>query len=181
MRYPDTNIMTRLFHLFHVLGFEKGKQLIPYHFSCDEAFKLYNGQRHKVGDVKVHSTDPDKVDPFHFGKPNGGDVGEDWIYAGYGQLYEDAIKPFADALLADLKPGAYPPEAGWRRLMRFDQYSTGGYMTQCMKYDGTAINWIETMALSSASLLSNGLAEIVLDELSFGGADPTKVEWWCIE
>ncbi|KAG8853979.1 hypothetical protein FRB96_007842 [Tulasnella sp. 330] len=133
MRYPKTNIMKRLFHLFHLLKLtEENGKLIPYVFACEKAFKMYNGIRKTIGDVKTHSTEPDKVDPFRFARDHGGDVSNDFIYPGYSSLYSDAITPFSDALANDLKPGAQPANAGWRKLMRFDEYSTRGYMSECM-------------------------------------------------
>ncbi|KAG8868646.1 hypothetical protein FRB97_002117, partial [Tulasnella sp. 331] len=61
MRFPETNIMARLFHLFHLLDLtEKNGKLLKYVFACDKAFKLYNGIRKTVGEVKTHSTEPDK-------------------------------------------------------------------------------------------------------------------------
>ncbi|KAG8869335.1 hypothetical protein FRB97_001345 [Tulasnella sp. 331] len=179
MRFPKTNIMTRLFHLFDLLKLtEENGKLIPYVFACNEAFKLYNGIRKTIGEVKTHSTEPDKVDPFRFARDHGGDVSNDFIYPGYSSLYSDAITPFSDALANDLKPGAQPANAGWRKLMRFDEYSTRGYMSECMKYGRNAINWMETMSYSTG-WYDQSLAETVLEDMCFGG-DPTKVHWVCL-
>ncbi|KAG8988895.1 hypothetical protein FRB93_003920 [Tulasnella sp. JGI-2019a] len=165
MRFPKTNIMKRLFHLFDHLDLTtENKKLIDYYFVCDEAFKMHNGIRKYVKDVKAHSTDPDKVDPFGFAIDHGGDVNDDFIYPGYSSLYNDAIKPFTTALTNDTKPNAKPAGAGWRKLMRFDQFSTRSYMSQCLKYDMNAINWMETMSYSTG-WYDQSLAETVLEDM----------------
>lgn len=180
MRFPDTNIMKRLFHLFKLLDLtEENRKLLPYRFACNNAFKLYNGTRKTVGEVATHSTQPNLVDPFNFAKDHGGDVSNDFIYPGYASLYSDAITPFSTALNNDLQPGARPAHAGWRKLMRFDEFSTRTYMSQCLKYGRNAINWMETMSYSTG-WYDQSLAETVLEDMAFGD-DPTKVKWYCLE
>lgn len=180
MRYPDIPLMSRLFNLFEKLNLtEASGILIDYKFSCPKAWKMYNGIRKQIKDVSTHSTKPDKVDPFHFGEDNGGNVIKDFIYSGYQKLFSDTLTPFTTALVADTEPNAYPANAGWRKLMRFDQYSVRGYMSDCLKYPLNEISWLETMTFSTGGY-SMSLAELVLAQINFGANVP-DAKWYCLE
>ncbi|KAG8867758.1 hypothetical protein FRB97_002971 [Tulasnella sp. 331] len=78
-----------------------------------------------------------------------------------------------------LEPSAQPTNAGWRKLMPFDDSSTRGQMSQCLKYDRSAINWMETMPYLSG-WYDQSLVETVLDDMAFGGG-PTAMVWFYLD
>lgn len=191
MRFPETNIMTRVFHLFRSVylnsdGIKLEDKMIQYKFADSpkqreppkgNTFRLFNGIRFRAKDL------PKDGDPFLFGRARGGDVHQDYIDIGASKLFSDAVKPFADAILSDM--ANHPQhdskcEAGFRNLMRFDQYSTRGYLSDCKKIEPTAISWMETMTFSTG-WFDRALSETVFETLCFGSNGPLDINWYCLE
>lgn len=187
MRYPKTNIMTRTFNLFNgkwlnTNGINIKDKVIQYKFADvpdqggkpkGNTFRMYNGIRKRAKDI------PATGDVFGFAQASGGDVDKDYIEVGASKLLDDAIQPFVGALVSDMekKPRG---EAGLKNLMRFDQYSTRGFLSDCKKIEPTAINWMETMTYSTG-WFDRSLSETVFETLCFGAKGPLDVEWYCLE
>lgn len=180
MRFPNTNIMTRTLNLFfgpwlNSDGIDIQSKVIPYQFADHNgnSFRMFNGIRKRQKDISPTG------DVFGFSAASGGDVSADYITMGAGKLLDDAIQPFCDALEKDMESNP-PGEAGWRNLMRFDQYSTRGYLSDCKKIEPTAINWMETMTYSTG-WYDRSLTETVLETLCFGKDGPLSMDWYCLE
>jgi len=62
--------------------------------------------------------------------------------------------------------------------MSFDMYSTRAYMSDCLKYSRTSINWMETMTYSTG-FYDQALSETVFEDMAFGG-DPTTINWYTL-
>lgn len=175
MRFPDINIMTRLFHLFSYLNLSAS--VVPYYLTAKEnnGYLLYNN-------VRVRQNALPTGDIFDAGN-TGIDIS--YILAGHQNIIDDVVKPFVVALQQDLLDGG---TAGWDMLQVNDGYSLRAYMS--FKYipdpqlqiplthlPAEVVNWCETMG-DSTGAYDRALSEIVLDALAFGD---TNFEWKCIE
>jgi len=156
--------MKRLFDLFNCEALNPGlaSDLVPYIFNDPNTFRLYNGTRYKQDKVPVAP-----VDAFKYSIRAGGNVEQDFINGGYQKVYDEAMSGFIKDILND-------PEAGIRKLMRFDQYSVRGYMADCLKLPGPIIDWCETMNRSTGGY-DLSLTQTVLNMLPFSGGG---VDWY---
>jgi hypothetical protein len=175
MRFPDINVMKRVFHLFHSEQLNSGEDklknhLIDFKFSNDDAFHLFNNIR-----IPNKYTGNATADMFNF--INVPQIGA----SGYETLVNNAIGPFIKKLEDDMK--AKPPSyEGWNHLMENDIYSTRTYMSLKLRYDTPTIDWLESMDKSSG-WYDRALAETVLESIAFGvTSDPNvKTKWYCLE
>jgi hypothetical protein len=175
MRFPDMNIMTRLFHLFAYLNLSAS--VVPYYMTPKEnnGYLLYN-------DTRVRQNALPTGDAF-----KAGTIGVDasYIRAGHQNIVDDVVKPFVTALEQDLLDGG---TAGWEMIRANDAYSLRAYMS--FKYipdpklqiplvspPTEVVNWCETMGDSTGGY-DRALSETVLDALAFG---QPNIEWKCIE
>jgi hypothetical protein len=106
MRYPQIPFMTRTFGLFDYLNINAAtKTLIPYVMSLGQNLNFFNGT--VLTNNQVNNGGPD---PFH---------------VGLTQTYSDLI----DAKIGQMKAQiANNFQQGWNELLKYDQYSTRGYM-----------------------------------------------------
>ncbi|KAJ8475240.1 hypothetical protein ONZ45_g15681 [Pleurotus djamor] len=171
MRFPDTIVMTRLFHLFkygplNTLPFDLQGKLRPYLFkdAKEKSLLYYNDVR------KTRGSDP-SGDDFQWSQL---DVSEDYLKVGVTPIVNDMVTPFSDKLVRDLAEGTHE---GWDYLMQFDAYSTRAYMST--KYipspnlglpatplSTTTVNWCETFD-KSTGWYDRSLAETVLEDMCF--------------
>lgn len=188
MRFPQTNIMTRLFHLFNYRPLKyKGKQLsellVPYYFTAvkNNAYLYYNGIRRRQNDIGAEGFRAEELD-----------VPPGYINVGADQIMSDAIRPFARVLMEDLTTSS---TTGWDAMMRYDSYSTRGFMSTVYRPNPSfnvppvnlptqVVNWCETMSNSTGSY-DKAFTAMVLDELAFGfdpnPEDTEKVNWFCLD
>ncbi|KAF9486974.1 hypothetical protein BDN71DRAFT_568475 [Pleurotus eryngii] len=179
MRFPDTIIMTRLFHLFrygplNTGDFQLASKLKDYHFKDTKGNNLlyYN-------DVRKRRNSNPSGDDFLWSDLG---VGNDYLQAGVEDIMQDVITPFSDELVRDLDTGS---TRGWDQLMEFDTYSTRAYMST--KYipspnlglpprnpSTAVINWCETFD-KSTGWYDRSLAETVLEDMAFGLPGPWKL------
>lgn len=178
MRFPNTPMMKRTFHLFHKLKKEADLSLIPYIFDNENSTLQYNDILMKRG---LSTEDPKKWDvpgiPSRFAQH------------GWSGLVNNVMDPFVKRLAEDFKRRE---KKGWELMMHYDQYSTRAYMSGrrsdakaeldelgLMPYPTPVVDWLETFDTSSASY-DRALSEAVLDSLAFTFPQ-SEVKWWCIE
>ncbi|KAH9926686.1 uncharacterized protein B0H18DRAFT_1005121 [Fomitopsis serialis] len=178
MRFPDTPMMKRTFHLFDKLTQDAGLSQIPYIFESPNTTLMYNGVLMK----RSSSTE----DPAAWDI----DIPSQFEQHGWSALLDNAVDPFVKELAADF---ARDDKKGWRLMMDYDQYSTRAYMSAnrsdirqeldglgLMPYPTPVVDWIETFDNSSAAY-DRALSEDVLDSLAFAFPQETPVEWWCVD
>jgi hypothetical protein len=187
MRFPETDLMTRVFRLFRYPplnkdGFALEAKLQPYIFTNGNTFLSYNGHT-----FKQNALPPD--DPFRSSENIKDADPRPYIAIGSEAIKNDIIKPFALRLLDDLK---YNTKKGWEYMMDFDKYSTRAYMA--VQYRPSSelaipdaplptdvINWCETFETSTGGF-DRALTDEVLESLAFGWNPENKVpKWFCIE
>ena len=195
MRFPKTDFMNRVFHLFGYGPLNEGdlqlsKKLKPYYFADENKNDLrsYNGETLKVSDVTANSFQPRAV--IHDVDPT------PYIAAGPKEIMNDVIEPFARRLYDDI---GHNVNTGWAYMKEFDHCSTRAYMSilyrpskELQKKFGVpnrpltsdVINWVETLD-SGTGWYDRALSETVLESIAFGwkpSAGPTtKTDWYCIE
>ncbi len=179
MRFPDNEVMRRLFHLFNYEPLNTGDfqlraKLRDYHFEDLKNNNLlyFNDTRRKRGGTSG--------DGFQWSDLG---VGEEYLKVGVTEIMNDAFRPFVDALEKDMVDGG---SDGWNLLMEVDAYSTRGYLST--KYipspnlgipreplATSIVNWCETFSNSTSSF-DRAWAESILEELCF-----TAPRWKLIE
>ncbi|KAF4575442.1 hypothetical protein EYR40_004818 [Pleurotus pulmonarius] len=179
MRFPDNEVMRRLFHLFNYKPLNTGEfqlhaKLREYHFDDLKNNNLlyFNDTRRKRGGTSG--------DDFQWSDLG---VGEEYLKVGVTEIMNDAFRPFVDALEKDMVDGG---SDGWNLLMEVDAYSTRGYLST--KYipspnlgipreplATSIVNWCETFSNSTSSF-DRAWAESILEELCF-----TAPQWKLIE
>ncbi|KAL4266201.1 FAD/NAD(P)-binding domain superfamily protein [Pleurotus pulmonarius] len=179
MRFPDNEVMRRLFHLFNYKPLNTGEfqlhaKLREYHFDDLKNNNLlyFNDTRRKRGGTSG--------DDFQWSDLG---VGEEYLKVGVTQIMNDAFRPFVDALEKDMVDGG---SDGWNLLMEVDAYSTRGYLST--KYipspnlgiprkplATSIVNWCETFSNSTSSF-DRAWAESILEELCF-----TAPQWKLID
>jgi hypothetical protein len=190
MRYPQTDIMRRLFHLFNYPPLKyKGTPLkdllIPYYFTAKDnnAYLYYNGIRRRGNNVAGESFRAEELG-----------VPPEYVSVGWGKIKSDVIRPFARVVSEDLAT-AIPSTVGWDALMKYDSYSTRGFMSNVYRPNSSfivppvnvptnVVNWCENMD-TSTGWYDRAFSETVLEDLAFGfdpnPEDTKKVEWVCLE
>ncbi|KAG8916609.1 hypothetical protein FRC01_002961 [Tulasnella sp. 417] len=160
-RYPDADknpSMKRLFMLFNCRqlnppnGPKLADKLLDYKFNCNDAFRYYNGVRTKISDT---------TNTFRFQETG---VDSKFLRLGGEKVLEDyVLNDFVDDLLDDLNTGGHK---GWDKLMKFDNYSTRGYMTLVKGIDAVTVDWVETVTYGTG-WFDKALAELVLEYIAF--------------
>ena len=110
MRFPDIPWMKPVMDLFTELELDKVK--IPYILSTDENLNFFNGKSLTNAGVKI-SAQEGKYDPFNT-KVTG-------INGTVDDMVTRQIEPFRNALKVDF-------DKGFEALMKYDAWSTRGYM-----------------------------------------------------
>ncbi|KAI9453225.1 L-amino acid oxidase 1 [Russula earlei] len=177
MRFPNNNANKRTFELFKQLGVSRN--LIPYVFSQDDNFLIFNGIQttaaaaktqgnHFLDDIPQQYTDKVYRDP--------------WGRTVYGlqACINEALDPFREPLIKNFKQG-------WQNLMTYDWASTRSYLTReapnYPNYPLSVVQWMETRDGGTGGY-DRAFSETVLESLEFD--DPTQeatggVKWWCLE
>ena len=193
MRFPKTESMRRVFHLFKYPPLNTGDiqlnaKVKEYRFSCDNALLSYNGATVRRSDFAGEDSDifscSERIldtDP----KP--------YIKAGIRAIVNDVIDPFATAIIQDIQNGGIEIGPGWTKLMKFDGYSTRAYMAFVYKpskklglpeehLSTDVINWLETW--TTTGTFDRAFTEFVLGCVNFGwGPDEEPNRYinfgWC--
>ncbi|KKY38289.1 putative l-amino acid oxidase [Diaporthe ampelina] len=167
MRYPHIPTMDRTFNLFDQLHVPT----VPYILDNPKAPKLFNDRHFSEG-----------FDPYHVSVKNGGSV-PDEVVDNAEKILGDVFGAFKDAM-------AHNFEAGFAKLMEYDNFSTREFLKRMVcgplqekLYDFFAIQWMETQD-TSTNLFDQAFSESVMDSFDFDY--PTKdkntpVKWSCIE
>ncbi|KAH9835191.1 FAD/NAD-binding domain-containing protein [Rhodofomes roseus] len=184
MRFPDTPMMKRTFHLFKKLTEEANLSLIDYIFESPNSTLLYNGKIMK----RASSTQ----DPTAWDVRN---IPSQYAQEGWSALVNNVVDPFVKQLAEDIKRD---DKKGWKLMMEYDQYSTRAYMSanrsdtrpeldelRLMPYPTPVVDWLE-MFDKSSGWYDHALSETVLETLAFnfppsGGNEEKQVEWRCID
>jgi hypothetical protein len=187
MRFPQTDAMNRMFHLFgypplNTPDIALAQKLAPYRFSNDNCLMSYNGIIKTVAQSKTPG-DHFKSAAVIQDTPNA----SAYISATPGAIKTDALAPFVDKILHDLRTGG---DKGWKHLMKFDKYSFRAYLS--LAYTPSeklgipqeplptdVVNWMETFAGTTGSF-DRALSDTVLDAIAFGWPSPDDVKWSCI-
>lgn len=176
MRFPESPVMQRLFHLFHCpqlndpdSGIEVASHLIPYlfHDNTGNSFLDYNGTN-----VPRSNT----AETFSFQATG---VGQDALSEGAKPILTRLYAPFVNLLQGDLSTSP-PGTTGWNFLMQFDKYSTRSYLAINADKSQPTINWLETMS-AGTGWFDQALSESVLEWIAFGGDRDGGYPWWCLE
>ncbi|KZT70525.1 amine oxidase [Daedalea quercina L-15889] len=180
MRFPDTPMMKRTFHLFSKLQREAGLVQIPYIFKNDNATLLYNSVLMKRANASEKPTEWRVAD-----------IPSIFAQHGWSALVQNVVNPFVEQLAQDFERRG---EEGWKLMMKYDQYSTRAYMSgnrsdtqprdqldrlNLMPYPTPVVDWLETFDKSTA-WYDRALSETVLESLAFAFPQP-EVKWWCID
>ncbi|KAG8704051.1 hypothetical protein FRC11_010240, partial [Ceratobasidium sp. 423] len=188
MRFPQIPSMERVFKLFDYPPLNQGdktlkSKLTPFLFANNNTFFDYNG-------VTVRRSAVPSADPFKADQVLDSPEKQAYIKTGAAKIADDVIRPFATALLDDLKNGT---NEGWKKLMEKDTHSTRSYMGFAYEpsaqlnlpkgpLPGDVINWVETFD-KSTGWYDRSLSETVLEAIAFGwqpdSARPT--DWFCID
>ncbi|KAJ8517742.1 hypothetical protein ONZ45_g5116 [Pleurotus djamor] len=171
MRFPDTVVMTRLFHLFkyrplNTKPFDLHGKLRDYHFKDVKGNSLMY-----FNDVRRTRGSKPSGDAFQWSQL---DVGENYLDVGVDMIVKDMVEPFSNALVRDLQNGT---QDGWDLLMQFDNYSTRAFMSTkyipspslglpAQPLSNTTVNWCETFD-KSTGWYDRSLAETVLEDMCF--------------
>ncbi|KAF4575443.1 hypothetical protein EYR40_004817 [Pleurotus pulmonarius] len=162
MRFPDTIIMTRLFHLFrygplNTGDFQLASKLKDYHFKDTKGNNLlyYN-------DVRKRRNSNPSGDDFLWSDLG---VGHDYLKAGVEDIMQDVITPFADELVRDLDTGS---TKGWEWNSTHIRRGR-----TCPPNTSRALIWASR--LISTGWYDRSLAETVLEDMAFGLQGPWKL------
>jgi monoamine oxidase len=144
--------------------------LKPYCLSAENNIYYYNHQ-HLIVKDNITARSYLANDALHFGDSYHGGPGtgvpdvyaksdySDWL----DNIYSDFKKDLADNF-----------EEGWKKLMKYDRYSTRSYLLT--KFPIPVIHWLETMD-SASGLYDLAFSESIMDSLDFDY--PAKeVKWW---
>lgn len=182
MRFPiGLPHMSRLKKLFEHDDIKGNITLIEYMYDSKDnmGYLHYNGVRTRKKDITTHSGDI-----FCSSQ-----VGVPSKYASYDNIAREVRKDYVAALAKDLQNGG---DAGWKKLMQKDRYSTRTYMSLDYKpsselqlsdevgLSNDVINWCETMSGSMGGY-DGAFSQTVLTAMAFGATDPPPdPNWKCI-
>ncbi|KZP31471.1 hypothetical protein FIBSPDRAFT_945004 [Athelia psychrophila] len=160
--------------------------IIPFKFAdtLKMEYLYYNGVRTRQKDLP---TPPG--DFFHFSEVGVSTSDPDYFNpsAGYDAICGDVLKDYVVALAADLQNGG---DAGWKKLMSKDRYSTHSYMSldykpnpelnigESVGLPDDVINWCESMD-KSTGWYDRAFSETVLEAMAFGAT--AKPCWMCLD
>ncbi|KAH8096667.1 hypothetical protein BXZ70DRAFT_895787 [Cristinia sonorae] len=165
MRFPDTPPMQPVMRLFRELKLEN--VMIPYIPTIDDNINFFNNNI-KTNTQVAAAADMGEFDPFRTWTRGLTGTAKDMYYAQIG--------PFRKALVENF-------EKGWRMLMKYDAYSTRGFMTikgsdGVGTYSTKVVDYLETFGAGSG-MYDQALSEAVLQSLDFDY--PDDVNWWTIQ
>ncbi|TFK66664.1 FAD/NAD(P)-binding domain-containing protein [Pluteus cervinus] len=180
MRFPDTPMMRRTFHLFKLLG--NRIKPIDYIFSNDNSILLYNNDPKQNGP-------PTEIAVL--GDPRVQDIPDRYKRKTITDLVEYVIGPFAKALAKDITGGG---REGWDLMMKYNKYSTRAYMLLVptdpsldpeglLPYPTQLIDLLETFDSSTGSY-DDAFTEAVLDQLAFSWPEKKpgeEIRWRCLD
>ena len=185
MRFPDIPWMKPVMDLFTELGLDNVK--IPYIMSVDDNINFFNGERLTNAQLQIKGQ-AKEYDPFRTQIKG--------ITGTVDEMVKRQIEPFRTALKADF-------DKGWEALMKYDAWSTRGYMhlhgtapygtydnqvrfaltalliwwTHTTRY-WQVISYLETFD-TGTGLYDRALSETVMDSLDFDYDDDQT--WYCIQ
>ncbi|KAL2850679.1 hypothetical protein BJY01DRAFT_261437 [Aspergillus pseudoustus] len=183
MRFPDENVtdmptsIERAFDLFC----QAGVKLLPYDTEGRNCPHMFNSH----GYIPDSSTSPE-FDPYAFSVSKGGlvpdrhvlsgaDCSRRTVEEGAASILERCFSPFKRRLVEEFW-------TGFEELLRFDHYTTRGYLRSEMGLDFYSIWYMENV-LSSSGLYDQALSEAVLDSLDFDYTVTSgrKTEWYRVK
>ncbi|KAF8888786.1 hypothetical protein BD779DRAFT_431495 [Infundibulicybe gibba] len=189
MRFPDTLIMGRLFHLFEYqpLNHEEynlASRLVPYHFVPRKGNGLmyFNGVREQRQNNKYSGT-------FRWHELG---IEKEYIEATAEAINRDVTKPYIDELMEDLTtPGR---TVGWEKLIKLDAYSMRTYMSAqylpsphlkipMKPLPAAVVNWCEMLGSPGTGVFNQSFPQVVLEEMAHmavGTGHTEPVEWKCV-
>jgi monoamine oxidase len=130
--------------------------LIPYIFATNNTFQLYNN-------ISVHSGVSASAATFRVLTSEGGDIPpSDFADGNPDTIYNDAISELIVALEQNF-------DAGFNKLMEFDQVSVRAYLLQ-KGFTNAQINWLETIEEGTLSFDKASLAQAVIEQWIFTAA-----------
>jgi hypothetical protein len=141
MRFPDTPMMKRVFHLFDTLNEHKSGSVpvIEYYFNRDNNIGYFNGIRLTQPQIKAG-----RPDPFHTGVPD--------LVKPVNDMVMDQLRPFRDVLQTAIKSGETAQiKKAWKTLEKYDKYSTRSYMTLVGNPPDGPVNDDVSISIPSAS------------------------------
>ncbi|KAF8625505.1 hypothetical protein AX15_005336 [Amanita polypyramis BW_CC] len=196
MRFPKIPAMSRIFSLFdnpnlNTPDINLKDRLGKFYFSgdgIDQPFLYYNGIRKRQGG-ELHE------DAFKASEVLSDGDREAYIKTGVATIVDDVIRPYATALLDDLKNGT---RTGLEKLMSVDDCSMRTFMS--FKYKPTiktipdrplptdVVNWCETFD-KSTGWYDRAFSETILEAIAFGwtpdvntaASDDEGTEWYLIK
>ncbi|KAJ3551652.1 hypothetical protein NM688_g4583 [Phlebia brevispora] len=174
MRFPNTKLMDPVLKLFDIIRVKR----IPYYFTTDDNLLLFNEIRKERKDANIHTAKAFRI-------PGIGGV---YASTGWSKLADVVTKPFVERLVQDAETGG---KEGWRFMMKYDQYSSRGYMELTKGAEGSepgffpfprnVVDWMELFN-SSTNTYDYGLSDMVLEHLAFSWPGPKRdPEWFCVE
>jgi len=115
--------MKRVFDLFEKIGLKKEK--IPYVMTLDSNLNYFNGKCLTTKEMKDK-----RLDPF--------ETGVEGIFDSTSAMVSLQFEPFKKEIKDSFERGNIGDcWKGWKKLMKYDGYSTRGYMTLVEKTEGT--------------------------------------------
>jgi hypothetical protein len=195
MRFPDIDIMWRVFDLFRN-RLEIEDKLIPYEMSSGNEFVEYNARRLQRKEI-IRG-----VDNFWDTVEKGGTVDERYVQKGSDYWLNECYIPFKTLLVKHWKEGT--KSEAWKTFMEFDKYSMRVFMLTAFDvkleegiylkkhaYSIPAVDWLERMD-AATGWFDMAFTEMVLHNLEFDypkgasfmyGADDARdsgVNWFCL-
>ncbi|KAJ6011768.1 hypothetical protein N7522_002123 [Penicillium canescens] len=140
----------------HVSDRADAIDLIPYVFSANNTFQMYNN-------ISVHANVTPFAATFHVLTTEGGNIPpSDFAVINPDTIYSDAVAELVDALQQNI-------DQGYTKLMEFDQLSVRAYLLQ-KGFTNAQINWLETIEEGTLSFDKASLAQAVIEQWIFTAA-----------
>lgn len=175
MRFPDTPYMKRTFELAREkLSSSPRIKLIPYHLSCKNTWRFFNGKRLSNADWENR----DLPDPFNIGS---------YISDAYAEfrnpakaMDQVAIHMNGITTACGIAADGKGLELGLQKLIsRYDQHTMRTYLQQ-QGLPSEVINVLETFDTSTGGY-DHALVETVCESLAFSWVGNTSPEYFCFE
>ncbi|THU91424.1 FAD/NAD(P)-binding domain-containing protein, partial [Dendrothele bispora CBS 962.96] len=183
MRFPETPMMKRTFHLFELLKNKNKISQIEYKFRSPNSTLLYN---------TILKQNGAPLEPTVWNYPFPEKLPEKYQRKTVPELVNYVVDPFVKALAKDIQTGG---SEGWKMMMNYDKYSTRAYMLLeptdpsldpegLLPYPSYLIDFLETFD-KSTGWYDNAFTETVLEQMAFAWPLSTPgsedIKWWCLD
>ena len=181
MRFPDTPFMDRVFDLFRNRT-DIGQLLVPYTLRDDNNLLYYNLQGPlPLGDYQRLFGDHDKdPDYFRVSVSNRGRVPDRFMDSPPNEWVGKVLDPFRKLFeqindITDPEERAKAFERAWNELIKYDHYSTRGYMLAPREgkpagspepYPESVVHWLETMSTGTGVYDGSFVETVIVSSLS---------------